>query len=301
MVEHYFRVSKNEEDNHFNRKRKSLLSIWLSNLSVTGWLILVNVIFFIVFSLLGVLSEVDCSKTLCNYVALQPNNLFNNYYFWTLLTSMFMHSGIFHLFINMLSLFFVGSFLEMIIGKKRFLWLYLLSGIFAGIFFSILAVLFGNGVLGHSLFGGIDTFAVGASGAIFAIAGVLCFLTPKNSVYLIVGPIIAIVIQFALTNFISSGTMSLVNILVNIYIFISIFSMFSINSNFRKISLPIKMPFWLLPLVAIIPLFIIGFFFELPIGNTAHLGGFIAGAIYGIYLRLKYKKKTQMISHYFSK
>jgi len=69
----------------------------------------------------------------------------------------------------------------------------------------------------------------------------------------------------------------------------------------KKWALPLEMPFWILPFVAIIPLVIIGLFFDLPIGNMAHLGGVIAGICYGFYLRIRYKKKTQMIAQYFSK
>jgi len=295
MTKHYFRVSKIDEgEKNFPRKRRSLFSIWFSNLSITSRLILINIATFIAFSILIAIFGIE------KYIYLQPFNFFTNNYFWTLLTSMFMHAGIFHLIVNMLSLFFIGSFLEMIIGKKRFFWLYLLSGLFAGLFFVTLSFLFGNSELGAKIFSSPEIFAVGASGAIFAIAGVLCFLTPRNSVYLISGPIIAIAVQFALMNFISAGTMNVLDIVINIYIVLSIFSMFSINNNFRKISIPIRMSFWLLPFVAIIPLIIIGLFVQLPIGNTAHLGGFIAGAVYGMYLRLKYKKKTQMISRYFS-
>jgi membrane associated rhomboid family serine protease len=38
-----------------------------------------------------------------------------------------------------------------------------------------------------------------------------------------------------------------------------------------------------------------------PIGNTAHFGGLVAGLAYGAYLRTKYKRKTRMISKYFSR
>ncbi len=288
MSEHYFRIS------NIPLKKRSFISSFLSGLSVTGWLILVNVVLFILALVFG--NFIDVNK----YFALQANNLFNNYYFWTLLTSMFMHAGIFHLFVNMLSLFFIGQFLEKLIGKKRYIWLYIIAGLFAGLFFAVFSYFFGANGIGSRIFATPDTFAVGASGAIFAIAGVLSLLTPKNRVYLIAGPLVAIILQSVMGNFIySNSLLNILDIVITIYIFICIFSMFSF-SGAGKISIPIRMPFWLLPLVAIVPLVVIGLFISLPIGNMAHLGGYIAGAIYGIYLRMKYPNKIKMIARTFS-
>jgi len=76
---------------------------------------------------------------------------------WLLLSSMFLHSGFVHLALNMLSLYFLGSFVEQAFGKARFLALYLTSGLAGGI--------------AYLYFGTFDTPAVGASGAIFGILG----------------------------------------------------------------------------------------------------------------------------------
>jgi len=290
---HYFRVYREPS------KERNFFGLGFFRLNVSGWLIVVNIIFFI---LIMLLSFIFGSEKIFSLFALQPNNLFVNGYFWTLLTSMFMHAGFFHLFVNMFSLFFIGRFLEMLIGKKRFFWLYIISGIFAGIFFAGLSYFFGYGYIGKSLFGSPGTFAVGASGALFAIAGVLAFLTPKNKVYLIAGPLVALIVQVIINKFVESPILaSILNFLIMIYIFISLFAIISFRPNLLKVALPIEMPFWILPVVAIVPLVLIGFFVELPIGNMAHLGGFIAGAIYGIYLRIKYKKKTRLIAEYFSR
>ena len=39
--------------------------------------------------------------------------------------------------------------------------------------------------------------------------------------------------------------------------------------------------------------------FNLAIGNVAHFGGFLAGLVYGTYLRIKYKRKVKMLLSFF--
>lgn len=76
---------------------------------------------------------------------------------WRLLSSMFLHSGFIHVTLNMVSLFFLGSFVEPLFGRARFFALYTLSGLSGGI--------------AYLYFGGFETPAVGASGAIFGLLG----------------------------------------------------------------------------------------------------------------------------------
>jgi membrane associated rhomboid family serine protease len=75
---------------------------------------------------------------------------------YRIFTAMFLHQSIIHVGFNMLSLYFVGIITEQIFGRWRFLTIYLLSGILAGI---AQAVLDPTGA------------ALGASGAIFGIFG----------------------------------------------------------------------------------------------------------------------------------
>jgi rhomboid protease GluP len=76
---------------------------------------------------------------------------------WRLLSSVFLHSGAVHLGFNMISLYFLGSFVEVAFGRARFLALYLLSGLAGG--------------LAYLYFGDFNVPAVGASGAIFGLLG----------------------------------------------------------------------------------------------------------------------------------
>lgn len=269
----------------FPVKKRSLFSFL--NFSVTIQLIFLNVLCFILFYIVSFFYN---PKILTTNLALIPASIIYWQNLWTLITSMFLHGGFFHLFANMFSLFFIGSFLENILGKKRLIWTYIISGIIGGIFFVFAALIFGN----------LNTPAVGASGAIFGLLGVLAVLCPYSKIYLILGPFILIVLEVVLQGIIPPSFSSLFSLIANILMILMIFSLISFNSSFRKISLPVELPMWLLPIIAIVPLAIIGLYIDLPIGNSAHFGGLVVGIIYGFYLRRKFPNKTKRIQTYFS-
>lgn len=76
--------------------------------------------------------------------------------YFTVISSMFLHAGMFHIAMNMLTLKILGSEIEKIFGRI-FLPFYLLSGIMAG--------------LGAYFFGSQNALIIGASGAICGIFG----------------------------------------------------------------------------------------------------------------------------------
>ena len=227
------------------RKKRQLFFSRLKYLSVTTWLIIVSTLL----SIAGFISFA-ISENSIKYIALTPSYILQGRYLWTLITHMFAHGGIAHLLINMFVLFSLGSLSERIIGRKRFFWFYILSGLFAAILTVFLSGFFGTTELGARIFGSPEISAVGASGAIFAIAGLYVVLLPK--------------LKFMI----------------------------------------IFLPFFSLPAYIMIPLilfamWILTIFLNLPIGNVAHFGGFLAGIIYGVYLRQKYKRKVQMLRKMF--
>jgi membrane associated rhomboid family serine protease len=142
--------------------------------SYTGIIVIINVVVFIVALFLSY-----NNPNFIKYLALQPSEILHGKSLWTFATSMFMHAGLGHLFANMVSLIFIGGVVEKILGKKRFLGLYLIGGFVASLFFIILAGFFGSTELGARLFGSPTSFAVGASGAIFALGGLLAVITPR--------------------------------------------------------------------------------------------------------------------------
>jgi membrane associated rhomboid family serine protease len=162
------------------------ISVIKSNYSLTI-LTLIIVSFFLQYIIPGYFS----------YLALSPLDVFSRP--WTLVTHMFLHDGPFHLLFNMLFLFFFGPELERRIGGRRFLAVFFLSGIVAGI--------------GYSLYSGIiqqsNAPAVGASGALMGIFACLAVLAPHIQVYIYFIPmkITYALIMFALLDLLlfSSG------------------------------------------------------------------------------------------------
>ena len=214
------------------------------NFSINFILIILNVLCFVAFTIL-----LYFNSNFLDSIALKPSNIVQGKYLWTFLTSMFMHGGLFHLFANMLSLFFVGGLIERILGRKRFFNFYILAGLFAGLFFVLISWIFY--LTGVDFFSSdFSTYAVGASGALFGLVGLLMILTPNLPVYIMFIPI------------------------------------------------PIKMKY-AAPGMLIL-LWLISVAGDISIGNTAHLGGFLAGLVYGFYLKSRYKNKTRYLGKYFS-
>lgn len=82
---------------------------------------------------------------------------------WRLIGANFLHYGSFHLATNMLSLFFVGRLIELSLGAKYYLTIYLFSGIGSMLTFTLLAFRLGLG----------NAFLVGASAAIMGLIGAI--------------------------------------------------------------------------------------------------------------------------------
>ena len=91
-----------------------------------------------------------------------------------IITHMFNHGGIGHLFFNMLTLYFFGPNVERVWGPRRFLFYYLFCGL--------------GSVLLHILFGG-GSAVLGASGAISGVLLAFAFLYPNAKVMLLIPPI----------------------------------------------------------------------------------------------------------------
>lgn len=128
-------------------------------------LIIINVLIF----LLMTVAKGSGSEQMIQWGAVytpwmeQPSQLYRVF------TSMFLHFDVAHLTSNMIVLVALGDNLERALGKVRYMVLYLLSGIGAGIVSTAYNLLMGR-----------DVVAAGASGAIFGVIGALFVLAVKN-------------------------------------------------------------------------------------------------------------------------
>jgi membrane associated rhomboid family serine protease len=122
-------------------------------------LIILNVIFFILSMFVPIMLKYFAIYNITN----------SNFQFWQPLTSMFLHSGFLHILFNMIVLWSLGNQLDQLIGSKKFLQLYFISGILSGI---------------SCMFLGTGPAVVGASGALCGILASYIFIAPDATILL---------------------------------------------------------------------------------------------------------------------
>ena len=127
---------------------------------VTVVIAVINVVVFLIMEYFG--STLDTGYML-KYGALSYAEAVTQGEYYRFITSMFLHFGFEHLLNNMFLFIVVGYHLESIIGKLRYLFIYISAGVIAGIV-----------SLGYHYFYMRElTVSAGASGAIFGVMGAL--------------------------------------------------------------------------------------------------------------------------------
>lgn len=84
---------------------------------------------------------------------------------WRLITNTFVHIGIIHIFCNMYGLFFIGSFLEPLLGRTRYVIAYICTGILASVV---------------SIWWSGDRISAGASGQFLACTAFFLHYLPQS-------------------------------------------------------------------------------------------------------------------------
>jgi membrane associated rhomboid family serine protease len=147
---------------------------------ITIFLITFNTLLYLFFSF-GLLDDVF-------YLLVQINSkVVYDLELWRLVTSMFLHGDVLHLFSNMFSLLIFGSYIELSFSKYKFVLIYFISG-FLGSLFTV-------------FFLPLNTISLGASGAIFGLIGAVLsmIIFDRNNPLIILGLIYAF--YFVITSF----------------------------------------------------------------------------------------------------
>ncbi len=92
---------------------------------------------------------------------------------WRLLSAAFLHASILHLVVNMWCLWNLGFFGEPLLGRRGLVAVYVITGVSGNLL-----------SLAWSAFTRMDTLVVGASGAVFGIAGILIVLLSNRKLSL---------------------------------------------------------------------------------------------------------------------
>ncbi len=160
--------------------------------SVTFNLILINVVFFFLSYVIGEKMVEYCALFYPASPYFKPLQL---------ITHMFMHANMGHIFGNMFALFMFGYILERVWGPKRFLLFYFITGLGAAfLYMGVQALIIHNftGSINPSVFqinefyqvGQIySTPVLGASGAVFGILVAFGMLFPNSEIMLLIFPI----------------------------------------------------------------------------------------------------------------
>lgn len=134
---------------------------------------------------LSVLPESEIIR-LYEAFSLIPARFFDGVNLHGIVTYMFLHGNMLHLFINSIGLYGAGSIVERDIGHLRYLMVFLLSGVMAGVV--------------HCFINPIsETNLVGSSGAIFGVIAVLFLLMPFKMTFALVIPLPSVIVGLMLS------------------------------------------------------------------------------------------------------
>jgi len=137
------------------------------------WLILANVAVFLVQIYCASAHRVDLSQ----YLGVVPRGVIERLQVWQVVTYMFLHSTsanhLIHIVVNMLFLYWFGVELERVMGRGRFVGLYLAGGVAGGIAYAATQYVVR-----------MESPAIGASAAVMALLVVYAFHFPNRTVYL---------------------------------------------------------------------------------------------------------------------
>ncbi len=110
--------------------------------------------------------------------AMYPDGVHFEHQYYRAFTAMWLHASFTHIFFNMITLLIVGPALEVLLGKARFVVLYLLAGL--------------GGSVGSYLLGPHNEIGIGASGAIMGVLGAYVVVGRRRG--LPIAPVVGLIV-----------------------------------------------------------------------------------------------------------
>lgn len=150
----------------------------LKNGSMLNKLVIVNILVFVVVGVLIRYLIPSVYQLLIPYLALSSDIVWNLKHPWVLITHMFVHDGIYHIFWNMLLYYWFGTIVGDLLGDKKILPLFIYGGL-TGAFIYLFSYYF---ILPQSFMGAT---AVGASAAVMATVVAAGVIAPDYKIRLI--------------------------------------------------------------------------------------------------------------------
>jgi membrane associated rhomboid family serine protease len=150
---------------------------------VNRLLLITNILIFAIYTLssLGIVFGTSLAHFIDAHFVMVPAEILNGQKLYTLVTSMFMHASIYHLFGNMIYLYVFGDNIEDVFGHVGYLAFYLVSGL-AAASAHVAAMLYApmiSNLVGVTIPSDLTIGVLGASGAISGVLGAYIVLFPK--------------------------------------------------------------------------------------------------------------------------
>ena len=131
------------------------------------WLVITNAAIYLLMLILGAAAR-NVAGNIVAYGALTPYDIIHRGFLWEFVSYLFLHSGLFHILFNMLTLWMFGAALESTWGDRQFLEFYFFCGIGA----AVVTIAIAYATAFHPLaFLALRpwTPTIGASGAIYGV------------------------------------------------------------------------------------------------------------------------------------
>lgn len=139
-------------------------------------IIIINAVVFVLLNIILSLTPHDIENEIVRFFGLSAD--ISSYYWqvWSLVTYMFTHVGLSHLFFNMFLLYFIGKVFADLYGEKRLLEGYIYGGVLGGILYVISSMIIPTV--------SPESYLIGASAGVMSIIVATGFLQPNYTVHL---------------------------------------------------------------------------------------------------------------------